>query len=181
MKERENAVADLLIKERKRLVGFIRHKINDISEMDAEDILQDLLVTIFEKTDLTAHVENLTAYIYRSLYHKAIDWLRRRKPAVSLEGTEFSEIDRDQWLDEGKAFDLTTVVEQKEFRECLTAALDVLEPRQRAVWIATEIEGYTFRELSQLWNEPIGTLLSRKSRANKALQNMLKDFHTEIR
>jgi RNA polymerase sigma factor (sigma-70 family) len=139
--------------------------------MDAEDILEDLLVTLFEKTDLTIHVENLGAYIYRALYHKSIDWLRRRRPTVSLEGEEQLEIG-------DRAFDLTAVVESKEFKERLRMALDALDSRQRAVWVATEIDGYTFRELSQIWNEPIGTLLSRKSRANKALQNSLKDFQT---
>jgi DNA-directed RNA polymerase specialized sigma24 family protein len=50
-----------------------------------------------------------------------------------------------------------------------------LEPKQRAVWIATEIEGYTFKELAAKWEEPIGTLLSRKSRATKILRKLLKD------
>lgn len=54
-------------------------------------------------------------------------------------------------------------------------ALDVLDPKQRAVFLATELDGKSFKELSALWDEPIGTLLSRKSRAVKALKKMLND------
>ncbi len=59
-------------------------------------------------------------------------------------------------------------------------ALDELEPKQRAAWIATEIDGYTFRELAEEWGEPIGTLLARKHRATNALQKALKDLYEEI-
>jgi len=57
----------------------------------------------------------------------------------------------------------------------LTDAIGKLEPRQRAVLIATELKGKSFRELAEEWNEPIGTLLSRKSRAVKALRQMLEE------
>lgn len=178
-RENENAVADFFAKEHKKLVGFLLRKINDISEMDAEDILQDLLVTLFERTDLTIHVENFAAYIYRALYHKSIDWLRKRKPTISLDSESHLEIDSNKQWNGKITFDLAEVIENKEFKERLSKALDTLDSRQRAVWIGTEIEGYTFRELSQFWNEPIGTLLSRKSRANKILQNSLSDFKTK--
>jgi DNA-directed RNA polymerase specialized sigma24 family protein len=41
--------------------------------------------------------------------------------------------------------------------------------------VATELDDYTFKELAEKWNEPIGTLLSRKSRAAKALRKALSD------
>ena len=55
----------------------------------------------------------------------------------------------------------------------LTEAIGKLEPRQRAVFIATELKEKSFRELSEAWGEPIGTLLSRKSRAVKALRQLM--------
>jgi DNA-directed RNA polymerase specialized sigma24 family protein len=41
--------------------------------------------------------------------------------------------------------------------------------------IATELKGKSFRDLSEEWGEPIGTLLSRKSRAVKTLKKLLED------
>lgn len=46
---------------------------------------------------------------------------------------------------------------------------------QRAVWVATKIDGYSFKELSVKWQEPIGTLLARKSRATTKLRKLLQD------
>ena len=40
-----------------------------------------------------------------------------------------------------------------------------------------ELEGKTFHELSDLWGEHIGTLLSRKSRATKQLKEKLSSYH----
>ena len=55
-------------------------------------------------------------------------------------------------------------------------AIDSLSSHERAVWIATELEGATYAELASQWNEPIGTLLSRKSRATKKLQALLQEY-----
>lgn len=63
----------------------------------------------------------------------------------------------------------------------LYQAVDALEPKQRAVWIATEIQGFTFRELAEKWGEPIGTLLARKHRAVNMLQKALCDLRSEIK
>jgi DNA-directed RNA polymerase specialized sigma24 family protein len=58
----------------------------------------------------------------------------------------------------------------------LSQAISALEPKQQAVFIATEMQGISFKSLSEQWNEPMGTLLSRKFRAVKTLQEMLQDF-----
>ena len=44
------------------------------------------------------------------------------------------------------------------------------------MWLATEIDGFTFRDLAEDWDEPIGTLLSRKSRAVAKLRQLLSDY-----
>jgi RNA polymerase sigma factor (sigma-70 family) len=67
-------------------------------------------------------------------------------------------------------------IEASEIRGRLVEALDALEPNQRAIWVATELDGYSFRELSKEWGVPVGTLLARKHRANAALQKELQDF-----
>ena len=73
------------------------------------------------------------------------------------------------------AEDDITPEEQAQRLQKLTEAIGKLEPKQRAILVATELKGKTFRELSEAWDEPIGTLLSRKSRAVKALRQMLTE------
>ncbi len=74
--------------------------------------------------------------------------------------------------------DIETLLARQDLRERLYAAISQLPPKQRAVWIATEIAGHTFAELSEQWDEPLGTLLARKHRATKTLQALLNDIQT---
>ena len=50
--------------------------------------------------------------------------------------------------------------------------LNHLSEEERALIIATELEGYTFKELAEVWRVPINTLLSKKSRAMKKLMRL---------
>ena len=57
--------------------------------------------------------------------------------------------------------------------EILQQAILQLRPDEQAVVIATEFENQTYEELSQEWEVPIGTLLSRKHRALSKLHKIL--------
>jgi DNA-directed RNA polymerase specialized sigma24 family protein len=65
---------------------------------------------------------------------------------------------------------------QIQLREQLRVAIGRLSAKERSVWVAIEIEGRSFRELADAWGEPIGTLLSRKSRATARLRELLSDY-----
>jgi RNA polymerase sigma factor (sigma-70 family) len=63
--------------------------------------------------------------------------------------------------------------EKAELRNRLFAAIDALSPEKRAIVVATELEGRTYRELAEEWDEPMGTLLARKHRAVRSLRKAL--------
>lgn len=161
----------------RKLVGYFRARYGDLSEMEVEDIVSDLMADLFDRADITDHVENLAAYIYRSVQNRAIDYLRRRKKMVSVDAAVDDEEEQPgrQIIPE-LVYDMEPELEAMEIRRRLIEALDTLEPDQRAVWIATEIDGSSFRELAKKWNAPLGTLLARKHRANAALQKELQDL-----
>jgi RNA polymerase sigma factor (sigma-70 family) len=165
------------IEKYQKLVRYFQANYSDLSDMEAEDIVSDLMADLFEKADLMRGVENVSAYIYRSVRNKANDYLRRRKKTVSFEGASLDEENNAgrEAVPEPR-YDMESEIEASEIRGRLVEALDALEPNQRAVWIATELDGYSFRELSEEWGVPVGTLLARKHRANAALQKELKDF-----
>ena len=75
----------------------------------------------------------------------------------------------------------TKAIDDNNFYEKLYTALRELNPNQQAVIVATEIDHYTFDELSEEWGIPIGTMLSWKSRGMKKLREKIKldDFYTD--
>jgi RNA polymerase sigma factor (sigma-70 family) len=161
----------------RKLVGYFRANYSDLSNMEAEDIVSDLMADLFEKMDIMGDVENLSAYVYRSIRNRASDYLRRRKKTVSYDAPASDDENGSggETVPEPR-YDREGEIEASEIRDRLSEALDQLEPDQRAVWIATELDGYSFRELAEEWGAPIGTLLARKHRANAGLQKKLKDL-----
>lgn len=174
MRDREQALIEKVLDERDKFLAYIKRKLTDISDMDAEDIVADMVFNLYNKVSLEHQVENILAYAYRSVRNRLIDYRRRAKAAVPLDradissGLALSEVIPDPRANTEK------ILLNAELRKQLYAALMELSPKQRAVWVATEMEGYTFQELAARWGEPVGTLLSRKSRATKTLQAKLK-------
>jgi len=169
MTSEPHRLADLYSREKSTFLGFIRRQMWDISHMDAEDILSEVFFSLFEKADLVAEAEHLTAYLYRAIRNRIIDAGRRKSRRATSDGVDLETI-----LD--TAPDAEGLLRASEFRGRLQAALASLKPKERAVWVATEIEGHSFRALSEAWDEPLGTLLARKSRAGAKLRQLLNDF-----
>jgi RNA polymerase sigma factor (sigma-70 family) len=175
MSNQNNQLIAFISKERRALVRYVRRKITDISEMDAEDIVADVVFNIYNKVDIQHHVDNMLAYMYRSVRNRMNDYLRKPRSTISLE-----QLDQVSGLplSESIADPLANIEEQlarADIQEKLYHALLQLEPKYRAVWVATEFEGRSFKELSEKWGEPVGTLLSRKKRAKSKLQQLLRE------
>jgi RNA polymerase sigma factor (sigma-70 family) len=72
--------------------------------------------------------------------------------------------------------DTESQVARSEIRNRVYQAIDELPDDQKAVIIETEFQGRTFQDLSLEWEIPIGTLLSRKSRAMTRIKSSLQDL-----
>lgn len=157
-----NRLAEFLRRERDALVGYVRRRIDDAADQDAEDIVQDVIVNLFNRADPSVPVQNLAAYIYRALRNGIIDRLRKRRETVALsEGALASREDPLQEAEKGEMLDL------------VFEAIDELSAGEKAVILATEFEGRPFKELAEEWDIPLGTLLARKSRALDKIRKRL--------
>jgi RNA polymerase sigma-70 factor (ECF subfamily) len=170
-------VADFFRAEKSRLVNFVRRWVQDTADRDSEDIVQDVMVNIFNAADITAPIENLSAYIYRSLYNRIVDVFRRKRINLSLEDTidEHGRLTLKDTLSDIR-YDAHSVLERSEIREIIHDELDNLSTEQRMVFIATEVEGKSFQDLSDAWEIPVGTLLSQKHRAVQKIRNALTSY-----
>jgi RNA polymerase sigma factor (sigma-70 family) len=170
-------IAEFFKAEYTRMVGFVGGLIDDAADRDVEDVVQDVMLNIFDTADVTRPVENLSAYIYRSLRNRVIDLLRKRKPEVSLDaiisggdGLSLAGILHDIRYNTASDF------EKNELRREIFNAVDSLDVEEQMIIVMTEFEGRTFREISEETDIPLGTLLSRKSRAIKKIKKELVDL-----
>ncbi len=171
MDETKNRLALLFRAEKERFVSFVRRRLGDRSRTDAEDIVSDVVYRVLRRIDIVGEIENLTAYLYRSLENRIVDKRRGASPRMSLDEEEFQfqrRPERERGPDQG--------LERLDLRERLAQAIGRLSPQERAVFLATEVDDRSFRDLAEEWGEPIGTLLSRKNRAVARLKKMLAEY-----
>jgi RNA polymerase sigma factor (sigma-70 family) len=171
------AIAQFITSERKRLTAYVRHLIDDASDRDGEDIVQDVALSLFDRTDVLMPIDAMSSYIYQALRNRVIDHLRRRRVKISLDAPTDS--DDDSSLVHELVDHLTNVEDEasrRELKRSLFTAMNSLPDDQKAIVIETEINGRSFRELAKNWDVPIGTLLARKSRAIAKIRELLHDF-----
>lgn len=153
---------------------FVERQLFDEDASTAEDIVSEVVFGLLRRADVIGEIENLSAYLYRSLTNRVTDRYRAQVNEVRIDEVDADGAPRIELRGEGP--DPEEALEQQQLRERLRVAVEALAPLERAVWLATEIDGRSFRELAEEWDEPIGTLLSRKSRAAAKLRQFLSDY-----
>ena len=181
MIDRDNDITATVLRERTKLGNFIRRRVRDPS--DAEDILQDVLHEFVQAYRLPEPIEQVSAWLFRVARNRIIDRFRKKKPELLADqGVEF---DEDE--DVGGLEDLLpspddgpdAVAIRQLMLEQIETALDELPPEQRAVFIAQELEGASFKELAARWNVTVSALLSRKRYAVLYLRKRLQAAYDE--
>jgi len=167
-------IAEFFKAEYARMVGFVGGLIDDAADRDVEDVVQDVMLNIFDTADVTRPVENLSAYIYRALRNRVIDLLRKRRPEVSLDAMiSGDDAPSMAGILHDVRYNTASDFEKSELRREIFNAVDSLDIEEKMIIVMTEFEGRTFREISEETDIPLGTLLSRKSRALKKIKNGL--------
>ncbi|HUU38842.1 MAG TPA: sigma-70 family RNA polymerase sigma factor [Candidatus Desulfaltia sp.] len=155
-------LAEFLRQERQALIGYVRRRIDDAADHEAEDIVQDVAVHLFDRADPSIPIQNLAAYIYRALRNRIVDFYRSRRETIVLPEARLA-----------SGQDPSYAIEKEEMLDDVFEAMEELSVEERAVVLATEVEGRTFKELAGEWGIPLGTLLARKSRALEKIRMRL--------
>jgi RNA polymerase sigma factor (sigma-70 family) len=172
------------IRERARLLGFIRNRVS--SSEEAEDILQDVFYQFVAGFDTIESLDRVTSWLFSVARNKIIDRYRRdasRPQRVDFSTTASSEEDGPVSLQDILP-DLGNTPEDSYIRELIwdtvMDALDELPADQRLIFIQNEIEEKSFRDISEESGVSINTLLSRKRYAILALRKKLQRLYNEV-
>ncbi len=144
--------------------NYLRAAFSQLNEYDAEDIVQQTALTLLGRDDDDS-IEYMTSYIYAALRNTAKNLFRKRGREIPA-----------QEIDTGFASSAEDELLGGELKDKIDSALSMLDEKSRFVFTQTEFEGKSYKELSQITGEPIGTLLSRKNRAAKKLMIMLDEY-----
>jgi RNA polymerase sigma factor (sigma-70 family) len=177
--EQDRLISQAVERDQPRLRSFIRKHVADTGE--AEDILQDVFYELLEAYRLMKPVEHVTAWLFRVARNRMVDLFRRKKP-TSLNNPASVEEDGDTLEDLLPSADAGPEASYARslMLDALDDAIDELPQAQREVFVAHELMGQSFKEMSAETGLSVNTLLSRKHYAvthlRERLQLIYEDF-----
>jgi len=179
--EQDQRISDVVKREQSRLRNFIRRRVPD--PLDAEDILQDVFYRLVEANRLLMPIEHITGWLFRVARNRITDLFRKQEPenfgdlAVADEDKEPAQFE-DLLPSAGAGPE--AVYARNVLLEELELALDELPEEQRAVFIAHEFDGRSFKDMSAEMGVSVNTLLSRKRYAVQRLRERLQRAYEEF-
>lgn len=181
MTEQDRQISEIIAGERSRLRNFIRRRVPDPS--DVEDIVQEVFYELVEANRLLMPIEHVTGWLFRVARNRITDLLRRRRPESfgdrGAEGEDGEPQGVEDLLPSPDAGPEALYVRGVLLGE-LERALDELPREQREVFIAHELEGRSFKELSAETGVGVNTLLSRKRYAVLHLRERLRNIYDDF-
>ncbi|MDR1840044.1 MAG: sigma-70 family RNA polymerase sigma factor [Treponema sp.] len=179
----KNTVAQTFVEYRERLLKFIRSRVRAFE--DAEDIVQEVFYNFARANDLANPVEQTAAWLYRAARNRIIDHYKKKKDILFSVFADDDDGDDDDISD---IIDILATDEATPETEMLRSfmwdavknALDELPQAQRDIFIQTEFEGLSVKEIAEKTGVPVNTLLSRKHYAVKRLREKLSEIYADM-
>jgi RNA polymerase sigma-70 factor, ECF subfamily len=172
-----DAFKQLVLKHQRKAYAVALGMVHDADE--ARDICQDAFLKAHKNLAGFEGDAQFFTWLYRIVANLCIDHLRKRRG----ERMEFDETiaGEDANDDSGIAprrlgFDPGRALADKELRQHLHAALEKLSPAHRSVLVMREVEGLSYKEMADMMNCSIGTIMSRLFHARKKMQTLLLEF-----
>jgi RNA polymerase sigma-70 factor, ECF subfamily len=148
--------------------------------VDAEDLVQETTLKAFRSFHQYEPGTNLRAWLYRILHTTYLSMYRhaQRRPQESLQDEidDFSFYDEVAGRGSGSAEQqVLASLTSEEVREALAA---LPEAFRLAVYLA-DVEGFSYKEVAEIMDTPVGTVMSRLHRGRKALHKALASYARE--
>jgi RNA polymerase sigma factor (sigma-70 family) len=183
--EQNEQITETVRKERRRLFSFIKNRVPEPE--DAEDVMQDVFYELTEMYRLMKPVEKISAWLFTTARNKITDLFRKKK-AVPFSNETFATGVREDETEAEEFYDLfpdmsdspEMLLMREVVREEMNKALKQMPENHRSVFVQTEMEEKSFKEISLATGVPVNTLISRKRYAVLFLRERLQEIYDEL-
>ena len=152
------------------------------SPADANDLVQETLMKGFKAFDQFEPGTNCKAWLFRILTNTFINKYRRRvKEREILEGPQHEHAE-DQLIhlpSKRGTLDPEGDFADRTFSDKVQEALEKVPEVFRNVVMLSDVEGFSYKEIAEISNIPVGTVMSRLFRGRRILQEQLFDHAVE--
>jgi len=161
----KNAFGEIVTRYRKMVARTVKSMLGD--SVFAEDIGQEVFIKLYYSLPEFRGEAKLSTYIQRIAVNLTLNEIKRRKRFFSM----FSQRGNNEMY-EFEVADHDTE-ERREASEIVNKALQAMDPKFRIVITMRMLQGYSTKETAEILELPLGTVLSRLSRAQEQLKNIL--------
>jgi len=137
---------------------------------EAQDVVQDVFLTLWENRDEIDPEESLKAYLFRVTANSSINKLRRRKVE-----TKYDEILKLVYVENSELSPHDSFLE-RELSEYIGLALNKIPPQCRKVFDLSRIEGLKYGEIAEYLKISVKTVECHISKALSILRTELKEY-----
>ncbi len=134
----------------------------------ADDLVQETIYKALKNASRLRDVATLDSWLYRILYNCWHDYLR-----VKGRNVEFIEMHDDEQIDHSDNYQQSQIVKR------VRASVEQLPLPLREVVTLADFAGFSYAQIAEITEVPIGTVMSRLFRARKILKQHLLEFGTE--
>lgn len=150
---------------------------------DAQDLAQEAFIRAYRSLGGFRNEADFGTWMHRIAVNIWLNSRRKNNARQAIlyldepyQDGDGGEVRREIAAEDGDPLQL---LEEKEYRGLVRAALGELSEEHRAVLVLREIEGYSYEEVSQMLGCSLGTVKSRLSRAREAMRRRITDLARE--
>jgi RNA polymerase sigma-70 factor (ECF subfamily) len=154
--------------ERHRMDVF-RVAASIVGRDEADDVAQDAFLRAFHRLD-TFRGRSFRSWLLRIAHNRALNVVSRLKPDLVDPVEEPQRFEGE----EPPRQDPARSLEETERRERLASKLEQLRPAHRSVLVLRDLEGFTYEEIAEVMDSPLGSVKGRLHRARAELIDLLR-------
>ena len=150
-------------------------------EDDAKDLVQDTYLKAFKFINSFEEGTNAKAWLFRILKNSFINEFRKkRKEPAKVDYNDVEQYYNSDEAGENMTTDLRVETLQHMIGDEVSQALNSISVDFRTVIMLSDLEGFTYEEMSKILDIPIGTVRSRLHRARNILKEKLASYAKEM-
>lgn len=167
----------LIKRYEKKLLNYII-RISGISKEEAEDVLQETFIKIYQNLNDFDHGLEFSSWVYRIAHNQTISNYRKNKARPQ---SVFLNPEDNFLKNLASKLDIKKEVERKFLKKDINKILEKLDVKYREVLILKFLEEKNYKEISDILKKPIGTVATRINRAKKQFREVAERMNVRLK